>query len=310
MSIEKLVKKLPSRHWDHICSSWLPHIPKITPPGARPVPLTENADLSYWCEQATPSGNKKLSSVSGSVAGLREAIFHEGVYWLHKAVHAMYGSESKIAAGMLTWSVIDGYLAAYFSMRSISAILGVAVCDYLSKSYVVDLCRDFGNMSRVKRKGESAFAQEVGIHTFGVRFDHKQCWQILQRLLRVLHSETWGPAVSQSIYELASTDFAHHRNRISYYVHEWLKDDLHRPLAEDTFATDAIYDKCPAFNTADSAFTIHLAYSLMTVALTAYNDVAKVGVILHDETETFRQALDDSRHPYYGARLMSILSIV
>jgi len=306
--IDRLVKKLPRRSWDQISSTWLKNLPSIEPPGKCPTPIIKNEDLIYYCEEVILGKKNKLSSTSGAVAGLRAGLFHEGVYWLHKSAHALCGAESKVALGMLTWSVIDAYLAAFFSMRSISAMLGVAICDYKGRSCVIDICRDFGDMRRDKREGQSAFAEEVSVHTLSVRFDHKQCWQIFRRLLRVVRTETWGQEVSQSIRELQSTDFAHHRNQISYYVHEWLEDDLHQPIINDEFATKAIYNKSPEFNTEDSDFTLHVAYSLLSVALTAYQDIAKVGRTLKSETEILSQTLGDSRHPYYGVKLRLILS--
>jgi len=306
--IDKLVKKLPARYWGQICSTWLKNIPTIEPPGNRPSPIVENADLAYYCEQAIPEKKKELSYASGPVAGLREEIFHESVYWLHKAVHALCGAESKVASGMLTWSIIDAYLAAYFSMRSISAILGVSICDYKGRSCVVDLCRDFKSMARMKREAESAFAEEVNVHSLGVRFDHKQCWQVLQRLLRVVYGEVWDQELSKCVNRLNSPDFARHRNRISYYVHEWLEDDLHHPAMNEDFALRAIHRDPLKLDTEDSGFTVQLAYSLLTMALTAYRDVASVGLSLKGETELISHSLGTSRHPYFGYELASILS--
>ncbi len=308
MPIDSLLKKLAARYWDQVASSWLRHLPQIDSPGIPPKPLSLNQDLSYLCEQARSPKPNILSSARGPAAGLRDAIFHESIYWLHKAVHSLSGAERKIAYGMLTWSVIDAYQSAYFSMRSLCAALGVVVCDYQSKSYVVDICRDFGSTKRELRVQDSAFCEDVAVYSIGVRFDHKDNWQIMQRLLRVLHNESWGEECSQKIIELKSKDFAHHRNRICYYVHEWLKNDMLAPDYDESFATQAIYKAFPILDTTNLNFTLHLAYVFARISLTAYWDVAKVGVILARESESLRGALDESRHPYYSIELASIIS--
>lgn len=307
MLITKLTKQLPARYWDQLTSSWLRHLPSVDPPGSPPTPLINNPDIVYLCEEAKSPKSQTLSSAQAAVPGLRDSVCHESIYWLHKSVHSLGAAERKVQNGMLTWSVIDAYLSAYFSMRCLCGILGVVIFDHHNKTYVIDLCRNFGSMRIDKRELEGAFAKNVSVHTIGVRLDHKQCWQIMQRLLRVLRGETWGQDFSQQIIALESTDFAHHRNRLCYYAYEWLENDLHSPLFENDFATQTVEMEHLEFNKETSSFTINLAFTLVRTALIAYWDIAKLGTILDKETTLLKHSLDELRHPYYGQQLASFL---
>ncbi len=307
MPLAKLTKKLRARYWHQLTHSWLRNLPEIDPPGSTPEPLLNNQDLEYLCSEAKPQGSQNVSSARAAVPGLRNSICHESIYWLHKSVHSLGAAERKIQDGVLTWSIIDAYQSAYFSMRSLCGILGVVICDYQYKSYVVDICRDFGSMRRSERELESAFAEEVSVYTLGVRFDHIQCWQIFQRLLRVLKNETWGKEYSLQIMALDTTDFAHHRNRICYYAHEWLEEDLHTPILKSDFALRAgEIDSLESYK-ATSYFSVSLAYTLARIALSAYWDLAELGTILTEETKLLRGSLDELRHPYYGEQLTSLI---
>ncbi|EFK07010.1 conserved hypothetical protein [delta proteobacterium NaphS2] len=273
-------------------------------PGTPPAPLIENSDIEVLCEDAKASRANEFSSAQSAVAGLRESIFHESVYWLHKSIHSLGAAERKVQNGMLTWSVIDAYLSAFFSMRCLCGMLGVVICDYKNKSYVIDLCRNVGNMRRQIRNLRDAFEEKPIAYTTGVRFDHKQCWEIMQRLLRVLKEESWGKDLSQKIIDLDSKDFAHHRNRICYYAHEWLENDLHLPRYEDDFMSLRNIE----FDKATSRFTISLALAMVRAAIAGYWDIAKIASILNEESKLIIASLDDTRHPYFGEQLISFLT--
>lgn len=307
MSLERLLKQLPTRYWLQLSQSWLREISAIDPPGARPPDLVQNEEFAAALESEVTVGSKSYESKSASVPGLRGVVFHEGIYWLHKSIHSFGAAQSKIRDGRLTWSTLDSYMASNFAMKAICAMLGVVTCDFRGKSYIVDLCRDFGKTRANVRMTESAFSAEVNFFSIKVRFDHRQSWEVFQRLLRVVKEEPWATILSQHLISIPSSKFSHHRNRICYYAHEWLQEDLHEPASERVEVDDRFHRTDDPVGFIDSLdATFYVALALVEAALALYYDVARVATVLNEETDLFKRSLDAERHPYCSEHLLAI----
>src|SRR5437870_5428089 len=113
-SFEKKLGRVSSRDWHEVKGAWLSFLPTIDEPGRPPDHgLEELDDLWNVTLQTAETGEHRAN-----VSGAREALFRQGLFVLHKAVHVTGCAEMTANTGMPSWSLSIAYQAAYFAQQA------------------------------------------------------------------------------------------------------------------------------------------------------------------------------------------------
>lgn len=288
-----------ARRWSYMAGQWLSYLPILGPPGSRPdEPLSEFIGFT----QAAPQVEGQQVALFGDVPGLRQMVFREGLYLLHKALHVLGCAETDASAGFLTWSISEAYHSAFFGAKAILHLLGIAFPTYepMSKSILIDIFSAGSNQANrkrlEKRKLDPSFISFVRLD---YKLEHRHVWTLLSRALRVMQIEAWPAAYLKALRNLDVTTVSKQRNSIHYGNHEWLFDDLYNLLTSEGFGVhpDAIEQKLVYEHESD--FSLVLGIIICRLALLLIEDLARQTNKLTDEIKIIRSRLNSNFHPLY-----------
>jgi HEPN domain-containing protein len=302
---KELEATIVRRRWDYIRGTWLRHLPVIEPPGRAPDrTLSDFVGEVVTDISATGKHIQSLSFPAGDVPTL---MFHEGVYWLHKALHVLGAAEKHADTGMPTWSLSSAYQSAFFSARASMAFLGVAVTELEKTSFVVAISRDMQLMSAGEYGTLGAFDGEAHFHTFGVLFDHRQVWLLFQRLLRVTTRAPWPAPLTSYVGQLNVAEITKQRHHLHYQLYGWVFDDLFNFQFghgfDQTAPTGSGRD---LFDPGAAKFSFVLAAALLRMALDPFIDICRYSNRLAQEKALLVACLPEERHPILFESLQEI----
>ena len=153
--VEKCIDRLPRRRWENIRDNWMDHIPNYDKPGTAPsdtiVKLTgfDAIALQLASEAKAAFENaKEVQEKTGNyppiksitreenIPGLRELVFWESIFLLHKSRHVLGTAEFQIEDGLHTWSLANGYQGAFFAAKATIGLLGISLPEFNPNSEV------------------------------------------------------------------------------------------------------------------------------------------------------------------------------
>ncbi len=118
---DRKTAKLITRKWPEVKDAWLGYIPTIDPPGKPPESAI--GDLPTLELHVTGMSQQQPKEVVEEIVGLRQGVFIEGLFLLHKAAHVMACAQVNVAKGLRSWSLSSAYQSAFFSMKAITHFL-------------------------------------------------------------------------------------------------------------------------------------------------------------------------------------------
>lgn len=294
---ERQIKKhVAGRTWDDIASRWLDFLPEIDPPGSPPdLPLRdflgfEQASQELY-EDDTPS-------IRREVIGLRETLFQEATYLLHKATHVIGLGENNVVRGHPTWALSDSYHGAFFCVKSIIMLLGVAITRYDNKWVIVDVWPSDVQKKRKRQVFEAASNAILFIKPEN-RVEHRHFWLLFQRLLRVADVNVWPKEYVDMLKRLKHGEYALQRHRIHYFNEVWIHDDLHARTLIDGFGIfrDRLEEALDPVEESD--FSVVLSLILLRMAHLLYESINTNTNRLEQETELLLNKISQTDHPIY-----------
>ena len=113
--------------------------PSLALPGSPPQMLLSEMAALGQCLGIDVLPKSQVRELFEPIPGLREAVLHDAIYLLHKAAHVLGSALVHVSSGMCTWSLSSAYQAAYFAMNSVMRFLGVAVVEYESRHFLIDV---------------------------------------------------------------------------------------------------------------------------------------------------------------------------
>ncbi len=296
-----LDRKVLECRWPDIADRWLDFIPEIDPPGSEP-----SEGLSQFLgfvNVATRMGKSYDASVKEEVDGLREYVFREGVFLLHKAIHVSGYAELQVKNGYLTWSLADAYQSALFGAKSILSFCGLALAELENKAVLVDIFPKEEDTHKRRQTLKLRLLDDPAIQftKFNMSFQHRHVWKLFQRILNVFQMDVWSAGYKQALTRLGAQEFAKQRNDLNYKNDFWLFDDLHELVIDPAFGTypDSV-DKSLVYES-KSSFSIALSLSILNMALSLFNDISSKTHTLDDELRIITDKLTPVRHPLYTA---------
>lgn len=283
------------RRWEHIRSNWLLHIPYLTSVGDIPQSaVAEVADFDAVAlaliseNQQNPAS--PLISADEELLGLREAVFSESLFLLHKARHVVGAAEFHVRDGLQTWALANAYQGAFFAAKAILGFLGASFPEYNSRTIAIDLFP-----GPVARADQYLFCS---LHYIGNRMEHRPIWDIFQRLLGVSIVEVWPKHIVNKLKSIESKNFALQRNHIHYRNNGWLLNDLNDFLFSDDFGDSNSWNRGLDFDRDDISMAI--ALSVLKMGLLLVQDLEKSSAKLTPELQLFSNCVENGRHPIYG----------
>lgn len=235
------------------------------------------------------------------IPGLRESAFWESTFLLHKASHVIGAAEFHADNGILTWSLSSAYHGGLFAAKAIMGLLGISIPEYNGRVIVVDFFPEPRKLSSRERKLRLEPEPEMEFYLAGKRFDHASIWQTFLRVIRVSKVEVWDDEVIGYFRNLNVSAFAHQRNRIHYWNHFWLLNDLHNRLADDNFGLDTNRLTTKSFSNSDEAdFSLLVCQILLRLGYLLLNDVGSYSKKVKKELALFSGNLNDVKHPKYN----------
>jgi hypothetical protein len=312
----KCLDQLRRRRWEHIRSRWLNDIPVFAKAGETPaVSLSDvvgfqavAAALSLrakdQAEQIRTMGvpptsvQVQLISESQDVSGVREIIFRESLFLMHKARHVLGAAEFQARDGLRTWSLANSYQASFYAAKAILGFLGVSFPEYNSRTIIVDL---FPYPVRDSREYTDA-----AFHFLGTRLDHRPVWDMFQRIIAVSSVDCWPKEIINRLKSVESKNFAKQRNDIHYRNNGWLLNDLHDFDFAEGFGSlrswpndndDLDFDR--------DDVSIVVAFTLLKLGLMLIQDLGSVTGKLQGEIAVVDTCVELNRHPLYGSLLRS-----
>ncbi|HSH38933.1 MAG TPA: hypothetical protein VK993_09115 [Chthoniobacterales bacterium] len=289
------------RRWEPIRNSWADFIPLIDPPGSRPqVTLSDYvADNEVLVGVEMPVN--KLVTRHVPRTEVPELVFREAVYWLHKGLHVLGSCEAEIQKGNPTWSLSSAYQSAYFSGRAVLAFLGVTVAEFRHVSAAVDICRDMHGVRPQRLESTGAFLEEIPFHTLGLLFDHRQLWQLFQRVIRVTNCHVWPADWANFLAMLDIANITRQRHQLHYRLEYWLMDDLFEfSYPEDFPDVAATGIGRELFETTRPNFSLILATLIARMALRLFEDLSQITERLSTERALLENGFSYDRHPFFA----------
>lgn len=298
-SFEKVVDRVIRRSWDDLLERWLGNIPRFDVPATPP---------EYSLEKFVPLQNL-LSTFTDShnvyeqeVTGLREQLFHEALFLLHKAGHVIGAAESHAEQGMLTWSLSEAYQGALFTAQAILRFLGIATCVYNKKTWLIDIYPEQPRLSsKERREGQRPEPITLFI-SFDYKVEHRHVWQLFQRTLRVARFK--NSLVDQCRRCFAKSnfdhkDFARQRNILHYDLGSWFFDDLYDFMPNTNFGVFTDFADDLDFQEVNSAFSMLLAMALFKMGTSIVESLAPKNKRIQAEWELMSRSLSQGRHPIF-----------
>lgn len=293
MSIfDRSLKSVLKRDWVDLRSRWLSHIPEIQPEGSGLAGgLNSIQGLEDLGSQALSAG-EPVDRVD--LPGVREAVLHEGIFFLHKALHVIGVAETAAVNGMATWSLGIAYQASVFSARAVLCFLGIDIFEANNKTIMID-CWTLGSIKKGAR-GVKEELRTVSVRNLGHdRPDHRALWRILQRALRVARIDLWPELAFSKLRNIDEGIFARQRNALHYRSDFWVYEDLHSSLCPLNFGDLGQHKDVLAGERKDFSMTLGLL--LANLAAELMRDLCLSTNRLNRELALVDQCLVEGRHP-------------
>ena len=220
--------KIDDRDWLVIRISWIDHVPDFSEPGSPPESLL--AELPALDEKVASIPKTQTKIIEDNLPGLRQGVLHEGIYLFHKAAHTFGASLVHVERGMCTWSLSSAYHSAYFAMKAILCLLGVAIVESQRGNFLIDVWHT-PDKHRRRKKPPVVFIYNSG------KIEHGQLWACFQRALKkTINCESiCGQLFLSHLTDLDPEQFARQRNDLHYQTNAWSCRDLHACLVQENF---------------------------------------------------------------------------
>jgi hypothetical protein len=307
------MERLKGRRWEYIRSKWLHHIPHFPEAGCVPqnsideisgfTPLAlrlATATMSEFekakaAEKKTGHYSMPDTAVEEELPGLREAVFAESLFLLHKARHVVGTAEIQVCGGVRTWALANAYQGAFFAAKATLGFLGVTFPEYQGKAIAADL------FPYPVKSGDEYTG--CAFHYLGVRMDHRQTWEMYQRLLGVSVVEIWPKKIVNKLKSVESKYFAKQRNDIHYKNNGWILGDLNEFDLSAGFGDSQVWDDGLDFDRDD--ISMGIALSVLKLGMLLVQDLEKSSAKLTPEIKLLSDCVESGRHPMYGELLLS-----
>ncbi|HKR02421.1 MAG TPA: hypothetical protein VJT09_17220 [Pyrinomonadaceae bacterium] len=296
-------QRLIDRHilecrWSDISARWLNYLPSITPPGSAP-----NEGISEYIGFTTVASaiSDYDKPVRKEVPRLREYVFREAVYLLHKAFHVTGCAENQAAQGYITWSLADAYQASLFGAKAILYFCGIALAEYNNKAVLIDVFPKEEDINK-RRKQKLKLPEDPTIQLIklNMKFEHRHVWAIFQRLLAVFDMSVWDNKYIRALKKLGHKDFAKQRNELNYKNEIWIHNDLHNLTIEPTFGVLLTDIEDALVYELESDFSLHLSLAILRMGILLLESIGEPTNILNDELQIIRDRITIDRHPMYA----------
>jgi hypothetical protein len=297
-AFQKIIeKRILECRWSDISARWLNFLPTIDPPGSAPdVGLSDV--IGFTTVAATISDYGTPIRVEAS--GLREYVFREAVYLLHKAFHVTGCAENQARQGYKTWSLADAYQASLFGAKAILYFFGIALAEFKSKAVLIDIWPKEEDTHR-RRKQKLRLPDDLSIQfiKLNMKFEHRHVWAIFQRLLRVIDINIWPETYIQALTKLEIAEFAKQRNLLQYKNEVWIFDDLYQFVVDPSFGEHKSDIERSLVYTFESDFSLSLSLAILRMAVLLFESIGESTNSLNTEIQIIRNNLTMELHPLY-----------
>ena len=297
-SFLKLIEKqVLECKWTNISERWLNFIPSIDPPGSAPdASLSDVIDATGIASQMIDDHPLRIE-----IEGLREYVFREGVYLLHKASHVIGCAEVQARKGHKTWSLVEAYQGALFGAKAILCLCGLAFAEVDSKGIMIDVFpKEEDNQKRRKRKLILLDTKDVKLIKLRLKIEHRHVWMIFKRVLRVYAIAIWPEEYLRALLKLDIREFAKQRNEVNYRNEVWLFDDLHHLVVDQGFGFNPTSIEDSLSYERQSAFSLSLSLAMLRLGMMLFQSINELTNVLNHETQVIRESLTSAeRHPLY-----------
>ena len=252
-----------------------------------------------------PGNQKGALTVASTLRGeVPELVFREAVYWMHKAVHVLGAAELHVESGLQTWSLSAAYQCAYFAARAILAFFGVSVAELNKISIAVDLCRDMQGVRPQRLSTEGAFGEQIEFRSVGILFDHRQVWQLLQRVLKASSCDVWPTGWCDFLSHADIATITKQRHGLHYHLTYWVVDDLHQFVYTDEFKKVKPQGAGRTLiEPEQSNYSLALGTMMTRMALKLFHDTSRLTNRLANERAAIAAGIGPNRHPVFSELL-------
>ena len=294
----KKVKRLSARSWESIADKWINALPRLEHSAvAPPSSLSKIEGLAEILVHVPDTGEYR-----DEFEILRPRVLHEAIYLLHKAGHVLGAAEQHVRDGLLSWSLSNAYHSSLFSQKATMAFLGLVFPQLNNVTLMIDVWPGQPKGNRKSRLIESYDMQFVRMPAL----QHREHWELFQRMLRVTTIDVWNKNLVQAILRLDIPDFAKQRNILHYSNHKWIFDDLY--TATDSSWLDTLSqndDLAPKLDSEFPEMSLGLAIVLFQNAIALLRDLASRAPIIDLEIEILNASMTEQRHPYFSSLLVA-----
>src|SRR5262249_42040472 len=140
-----------------IRAKWLEFLPTLEAPGSRPISaLSDFASLVGILPHVPDDGEERRE-----IPGLRQEVFREAIFLLHKASSVVGAAQKQVKSGMLTWALSDAYRGAFFALKALFGILGIFFVGVGDRHYMIDIWPGPKKGERQRRRRGSDLGAEM-----------------------------------------------------------------------------------------------------------------------------------------------------
>jgi len=303
-NFDKALERIKKRTWSELRSQWIEFIPHIYPSGSPPKEPVANFYGFHNVAHKTIDSDVHREEV----IGLRQLLFWEGVYLLHKASHVVGSAEIHARKGIQTWSLSSGYHGALFGVKAILHMLGISMPEYRgedsynNKAILVDLWPELPKLSRKQIIVGMKNVPEMEFSKLGLRIQNRHVWRTFLRIINVSKVDVWPLEYVRALRNLEPSEFAWQRNAIHYQNHIWIHEDLHEFVSDEKFGIpQKTLVKSLNFRT-KSDFSLVLGLLIFKLGFLLFNSIAQLTNKLVEERALFeRHIINEERHPIYSS---------
>jgi hypothetical protein len=292
-------KQILECRWTDISARWLNFLPAIEPSGSAPdVGLSEFIGFTDVAATIAEYG----VSIRTEAPGVREYVFREAVYLLHKAFHVTGCAENQAKKGYKTWSLADAYQASLFGAKAILYFCGIALAEFDNKAVLIDVFPKVEDrQKRQKLKLKLLDDPAIQFIKLNMKFEHRHVWAIFQRLLNVFDMSVWEDSYIRALKKLGGKDFAKQRNELNYKNEVWIFDDLHDLVVDPSFGSHPTteIEKSLAYEL-ESDFSINLSLAILRMGVLLLESVTALSNALKPELQMIKDRVTVARHPLYS----------
>jgi hypothetical protein len=271
-----------TRSWEHIKNSWMGSLPDF---GQPPVPLTDLQVL----RQVAKSGTR--SSFADEDGLVRASVLAEAVFLFHKCAHTHLAAQRLGMKGMHSWAIFNAYHSAYLGARGVMALLGIALPQFGSLQFLIDVFPQ-PTIKRDRQRlvaGQWAFSTYALIHFAGRLFKQEDVWAAFRRVLSVSTVSCWSGNAYEELRALAKKSdvpVTRPRNAFLYVPTHWPLDDLLVDASEGEF--ESLFGM--ELDTGERGFLLRLSCEIYGLFESLVSDMAKVSGPIRLELERSRIA--------------------